>query len=291
MLKTNSEELVIMGVHRIRFLFLFLTTIGIISYPVLAQATRFEAVQGGVLRIATTLPTGEVTIKALGKRWPCVHNVDGAVDVCWIGIDLRTKAGEYPISWEHKKSIYQRDIVQVSKGKFRESYIKVKKNMANFDAITLKRIRADQAASRKSYKQFVDAVPIPDIKYMPIKGIISTPFGARRFVNGQARSPHSGVDIAAPEGTAIITPLAGEVVLSSDMYLNGNIVFIGHGAGLYSVYAHMQKADVKAGDWVEAGQRIGSVGSTGRATGPHLHWGMRFAGSRIDPRAFMVDID
>ncbi|MDX8376874.1 MAG: M23 family metallopeptidase [Mariprofundales bacterium] len=275
-----------------RFLSLFLTTISIISYPLLAQATRFEAVQGGVLRIATTLPTGKVTIKALGKRWPCVHNVDNSLeasDVCWIGIGVRTKAGEYPILWQHKKSTYQRDVVQVSKGKFRESHIKVKKSMANFDAITLKRIRADQATSRNAYKQFVDAVPIPDIKYMPIKGIISTPFGARRFVNGKARSPHSGVDIAAAEGTAIITPLAGEVVLSSDMYLNGNIVFIGHGAGLYSVYAHMQKSDVKVGDWVKAGQRIGSVGSTGRATGPHLHWGMRFAGSRIDPRAFMID--
>jgi len=157
-----------------------------------------------------------------------------------------------------------------------------------FDKPTLTRIRSEVKALKASYKVAVDANPDVVMHGKPIEGIVSTPFGAQRFVNGEPRSPHSGIDIAAPAGTVIHAPLAGRVLLVSDMYLNGKTVAIGHGNGLVSVYSHMQVTKVKKGDWIENGQQIGEVGATGRATGPHLHWGVRFNYARVNPDSLLV---
>ena len=159
--------------------------------------------------------------------------------------------------------------------------------MADFDAATLARIRAETKALKATYFEPVDASPDIIMHGRPTEGIESTPFGAQRYVNEKARSPHSGIDIAAAAGTTIITPLAGRVLLVANMYLNGNLVAIGHGNGLVTVYAHMQSAAVKPGEWVETHQAIGKVGSTGRSTGPHLHWGIRFYGARINPESLL----
>ena len=108
-------------------------------------------------------------------------------------------------------------------------------------------------------------------------------FGARRIINGQPKNPHTGADFAADEGTAILAVAAGKVVLAEEHFFAGNSVFIDHGDGLISMSFHMSRIDVSAGDRVERGQTIGAVGATGRATGPHLHFGLRWHGWRVDP--------
>ena len=116
----------------------------------------------------------------------------------------------------------------------------------------------------------------------PVKGRISGRFGSHRILNGEPRSPHTGLDIAPGQGALIVAPLGGKVSLVSDQYYTGNTMVIDHGHGLSSVYAHMEKALVTEGQMVAQGDEIGIVGMTGRATGPHLHWGMNWYGERLN---------
>ena len=119
----------------------------------------------------------------------------------------------------------------------------------------------------------------------PVEGRISGRFGRARVYNGKPGSPHSGMDIATPRGTPIKAPAAGVVTLADpDLYITGGTVLIDHGHGIGSNFLHMSRLDVEAGDSVEQGQVIGAVGATGRATGPHLHWGMTWFTTRIDPQ-------
>jgi len=118
----------------------------------------------------------------------------------------------------------------------------------------------------------------------PVQGRISGRFGNQRIYNGTPKSPHSGMDIAADEGTPVKAPAAGVVTFANlDLYLTGGTLLIDHGHGVSSNFLHLSRIDVKVGDRVEQGQVIGAVGATGRATGPHLHWGMNWFDVRIDP--------
>lgn len=118
----------------------------------------------------------------------------------------------------------------------------------------------------------------------PVEGRISGRFGNQRVYNGKPGSPHSGMDIAAPAGTPVRAPAAGVVTLADDdLYLTGGTLLIDHGHGISSNFLHLSRIDVKPGDRIEQGQVVGAVGATGRATGPHLHWGMNWFDVRIDP--------
>ncbi|WP_374014073.1 M23 family metallopeptidase [Pseudoxanthomonas koreensis] len=118
----------------------------------------------------------------------------------------------------------------------------------------------------------------------PVEGRISGRFGNQRVYNGTPGAPHSGMDIAAPAGTPVKAPAAGVVTFAApDLYLTGGTVLLDHGFGISSNFLHLSRLDVKAGDRVAQGQVIGAVGATGRATGPHLHWGMNWFTTRIDP--------
>ena len=118
----------------------------------------------------------------------------------------------------------------------------------------------------------------------PAEGRISGVFGSQRILNGTPKNPHSGVDVAAPEGDPIVAPADGEVVLAEpDMYFNGNMVFIDHGHGLKTAYLHMSRIDVQVGQKVKRGEQIGAIGQTGRVTGPHLHWMMYWFDVKLDP--------
>jgi murein DD-endopeptidase MepM/ murein hydrolase activator NlpD len=121
-------------------------------------------------------------------------------------------------------------------------------------------------------------------------GRISGVYGSQRILNGQPRAPHYGLDIAAPTGTPILAPAAGVVTFADpDLFLTGGTVLLDHGHGLSSSFLHMSAIDVEVGQRVEQGQRIGAIGATGRATGPHLHWGVNWFTTRLDPALLLGD--
>jgi len=123
---------------------------------------------------------------------------------------------------------------------------------------------------------------------MPAEGRISGIFGSQRILNGEPRNPHNGLDIAAPTGTPIIAAADGVVsLIHEDMYFSGKTVMIDHGLGLESVYIHMSKIHVTDGQQVRQGELIGEIGSTGRSTGPHLHWGVSWYSTRLDPETVL----
>jgi len=268
-----------------------LISIALLLLAAPAQAETYQVTQGDLLTIERELPEGNITLKCFNKTWPVIRTEKGTVKA-WIGVDLKTSPGNHSITWviahSNTKTSQHIDHIAVTKGEFRISHITVDKKMAEFGKDELKRIRADQKRLKDSYIAPVKAQPSMQISNMPTKGIVSTPFGAQRYVNGQPRSPHSGIDIAAPQGTPVYTPLAGKVLVVSEMYLNGNTVAIGHGYGVVSVFSHLKATSVREGDWVETDTKIGEVGSTGRATGPHLHWGVRFQKARINPDSMTI---
>jgi murein DD-endopeptidase MepM/ murein hydrolase activator NlpD len=252
-----------------------------------AAAGEWRATQGDVVVVERDYPGQQLSLNCFGRQWP-LQAVRPGHWRGWIGVDLKKKPGRYNIIWQNGRTPVANDLLQVEQGHFRISHIEVSKKMAVFDKPTLARIRREVKALKATYLTPVDAAPAIVMAFRPTDGVISTPFGAQRYVNGEPRSPHSGLDIAAPAGTPVTAPLAGRVLLVADMYLNGKTVAIGHGNGLVSVYSHMRSTAVRQGEWIEQGGRIGEVGATGRATGPHLHWSVRFHNARVNPDSLVA---
>ena len=116
---------------------------------------------------------------------------------------------------------------------------------------------------------------------------ISSEFGSQRILNGVPKKPHNGLDIAVPKGTPVLAPMNGIVVLTGHYYYNGVFVLLDHGMGLTSIYLHLDKTDAEIGDIIKQGEKIGEVGTTGRSTGNHLHWGVQLFDKRIDPNSLL----
>ncbi|RPE82043.1 M23 family metallopeptidase [Vulcaniibacterium tengchongense] len=146
------------------------------------------------------------------------------------------------------------------------------------------RIRREQAEVSAARERDDDRTGFAQFFVWPVQGRISGRFGNQRVYDGQPRAPHSGMDIAAPTGTPVKAPADGVVTFAKpDLYLTGGTVLLDHGYGISSNFLHLSRIDVKPGDTVRQGQTIGAVGATGRASGPHLHWGMNWFDVRIDP--------
>lgn len=152
-----------------------------------------------------------------------------------------------------------------------------------------RRIAADSAAINASRAVATDMALFREGFINPVpSGRVSGVYGSRRTFNGQERSWHRGLDLAAPTGTPVAAPANGRVVLArADSFFNGNLIIIDHGRGVFTIYAHLHTMGVQVGDTVTRGQTIATVGSTGRSTGPHLHWGLYWHNMALDPQLFL----
>ncbi|QIL43663.1 M23 family metallopeptidase [Acidovorax sp. HDW3] len=149
------------------------------------------------------------------------------------------------------------------------------------------RYERERAHQRQVMATFSQPLPTQLAMAAPVPGRRSSSFGLRRVFNGQARNPHSGMDIAAPSGTPIAAPLAGRVLDTGDYFFNGQTVWLDHGGGLLTLYCHLSRIDVAPGQALAAGAVLGAVGATGRVTGPHLHWGVMLNRCMVDPALFL----
>jgi len=200
-----------------------------------------------------------------------------------VGLPLTLKPGNQQVSSGNRQLSFV-----VGSKKYPEQHITLQnKRQVNPEPQDLKRIEKEQALQFAAYRSFSPATPSNLILDKPVDGPLSSKFGVRRFFNGEERNPHSGLDFAVPAGTPIKSPAAGKVILIGDYFFNGNTVFVDHGQGFISMFCHMSKIDVKVGDAVPRGGVVGRVGSTGRATGPHMHWNVSLNDARVDPAIFI----
>ncbi|MGR9053889.1 MAG: M23 family metallopeptidase [Gammaproteobacteria bacterium] len=161
--------------------------------------------------------------------------------------------------------------------------------MVHPNADDLKRIESDKVSIEQALLTWTEQAAVATDFVPPVDGQLSSLFGLKRFFNNEPKDPHSGLDIAAPAGTPIKAPAQARVINTGSYYYNGNTVFLDHGQGLITGYFHMSAIKVKTGQLLEQGDIIGSVGATGRVTGPHLHWNVYLNHVKVDPALFIAD--
>jgi murein DD-endopeptidase MepM/ murein hydrolase activator NlpD len=204
-----------------------------------------------------------------------------------VGIPLAEKPGELKLKVSTPTGTTEVPFTIKDKS-YRTQNITVK-NQRHVDPnpTDLKRIAGETKRSDAALSKFT-STDTPSLQLLsPVEGVRSDSYGSRRVFNGQPRNPHSGMDIAAPKGTPIRSPAAGTVIEAGDFFFNGNTLYIDHGDGLVTMYCHLDTIKVKLGDQVAAGDLIGTVGATGRVTGPHLHWGVALNRAMVDPALFL----
>ncbi len=247
------------------------------------------AVPGGIVNIELgpiTSPAPQVLFQK--KRVLVLENDHKWVAV--VGIPLNTKVGQYSVTIQSGKQKTQSNF-EVNAKDYPAQYITLKnKRMVNPNPDDLKRISSERPAINKALNTWTEQ-PVDDLSFsLPVQGRLSSPFGLKRFFNNQPKNPHSGLDIAASTGTAITAPVPGVVINTGNYYYNGNTVFLDHGQGLITGYFHMSKITVQAGQLVETGTKLGEIGSTGRVTGPHLHWNVYLNKTKVDPALFVPEL-
>lgn len=207
-----------------------------------------------------------------------------------LGIDLQDEPGTHELAIqvttaEHSRALSYR--VEVVKEKFRVEHLKLPKDKVDLDEQGLVRWKAEQEHVKEALATDSQSKLWQPTFVEPVSGKRTGIFGSVRIMNGQARNPHNGEDIGAPTGTDVAATNDGVVRLTVDHIFSGKGVFLDHGLGFYSMYFHLSEVLVKDGEAVKTGQIIGKVGATGRATGPHLHWGVKLNGARVNPYALL----
>jgi murein DD-endopeptidase MepM/ murein hydrolase activator NlpD len=203
--------------------------------------------------------------------------------VAVVGIPLSAKPGPDAIEVEGKPMPFA-----IKPKRYPEQRVQLKNpRLVNPNAEDEARIEKENALMAPAWKAWPEGL-IPALTFrQPTPGSLTASFGMRRVFNGEPRSPHQGLDIRAPQGQAVRAPAAGVVVLTGDFFFTGNAVFLAHGEGVVSLLCHLSKIAVKEGQVLQAGDRVGDVGATGRASGPHLHWSLSLNNARVDPRIFL----
>jgi murein DD-endopeptidase MepM/ murein hydrolase activator NlpD len=256
----------------------------------------------GVRAQALELPTqrlvpGGVAVVALGASAqrpraslggaPVLVVGDTAGWTAVAGISLSARPGALELLVRRTGQAEARLPLVVGEAGYAEQRLKVPPGKVDLSPADLARYERERVHLAAVAATRSDSVPATLRMQPPTSGPPSSSFGLRRFFNGQARNPHSGMDIAAPTGTPVVAPAAGRVIDVGDYFFNGNTVWIDHGGGLLSMMCHLSRTDVKTGDPLATGDAVGAVGATGRVTGPHLHWSIGLNRTMVDPALFL----
>ena len=247
--------------------------------------------QGDVALVTVRAPSDldYMTGKFEGKK--LLFHRDGETEfTTLLGIDMDLTPGEYELSLTGKgidMMVMKTVTFNVMERDYDIERLRLPKKMVSPGEKLLKRIRKENLVLHK-VKKIITGKRYWDGEFIaPVDGRLADNFGARRILNGVAKKPHSGNDIRAQAGTEISSPNDGRVVYAGNMYYGGKTVIINHGHGLSTLYMHLSRVFVKYGEKVSKGDVIGLVGSTGRSTGPHLHWGAYLNGIKVDPASLL----
>jgi murein DD-endopeptidase MepM/ murein hydrolase activator NlpD len=257
------------------------------SKPAPAASPRALAVPGGVARIA--LGAAPDRPLAYGGEIPLLVVGNPSAWTALVGIPLDAMPGPASITARTGATDARELAYTVLPKQYREQRLKVEPKHVDLSPEDEARFERERTHLRVVRETFSQPLPALDGLTMlaPVPGPRSSSFGLRRVFNGQPRSPHSGMDIAAPKGTPVRAPLPGRVLDTGDYFFNGNTVWLDHGGGLLTLHCHLSAIDVKTGDVLRTGERLGAVGATGRATGPHLHFGVALNRTMVDPALFL----
>jgi murein DD-endopeptidase MepM/ murein hydrolase activator NlpD len=233
----------------------------------------------GVIKQAEVLFLGKTYIMGKGQ------NLENWLT--FLGLDLGINSGTYTIEVSvlfndgHHQNIRREILIQDKE--FPVKYLWVKQEYVTPPQDVLDRIQWEFELLGQIYDIFTRQWYGEGVFIIPSEGEANPNFGEKRIFNNQPRSPHSGVDISSPFGASVRASNSGRIVLAKNLYFSGNTVIIDHGLGVFTSYLHFSKILAKRGEMVRKGDVIGEIGATGRVTGPHLHWGVKVSGSRIDP--------
>ncbi|MBS0450872.1 MAG: peptidoglycan DD-metalloendopeptidase family protein [Proteobacteria bacterium] len=249
---------------------------------------RSSQVPGGIARLS--LGPGAQRPQALAEGVPLLVLGDPIEWTALVGIPLSAVPGERRIEVRSASAAAARQVAYtVSPKKYSEQRLKVAPRTVDLSPADQARYERERTHLASVMATFTEAAALPASLQMqvPVPGRRSSSFGLRRIFNGQARNPHSGMDIAAATGTPVVAPLPGKVIDTGDYFFNGNTVWLDHGGGLLSMYCHLSAIDAQPGAQLRAGERLGEVGATGRVTGPHLHWSVMLNRAMVDPALFI----
>ena len=213
---------------------------------------------------------------------------DGTQWTAVIGIALAAKPGTATLEVQRRDGTRTSLPFAIKPFHYAEQRLTVAPGQVDLSKDDLARYERERAHLAQVGATFSEPLPAALLLRQPTPGPRSSSFGLRRVFNGQSRNPHSGMDIAAAQGTPVIAPAAGRVIDTGNYFFNGNTVWLDHGAGLLTMVCHLSAINVKVGDVVATGAVIGAVGATGRATGPHLHWSVSLNRAMVDPALLLA---
>ena len=264
-----------------------LGALGAIALPATAPLRALQ-VPGGIARLS--LGAVATRPKAFAGDVPLLVMGDARGWTALVGIALSTPPGEAHITVQSETGARQELGYTVAPKHYVEQRLKVAPRTVNLSAQDQARYEREHLHLASVMATFTEPFPTELQLRMtaPVAGRRSSSFGLRRIFNGQSRNPHSGMDIAAGMGTPVHAPLPGRVIDTGDYFFNGNTVWLDHGGGLISMVCHLSAISVQVGDVVQTGAKLGAVGATGRATGPHLHWGVLLNRTMVDPALFLA---
>jgi hypothetical protein len=263
--------------------------------PDFAVDLDFRSLQPGEIICVSVKGNGAIKqaeVQFLGKTYIMGHGQSPDTWLTFLGLDLGIKRGTFPIEISllfhdgHHQNIRREILVQEKEFPLRKLW--VEQEFVTPPQDVLDRIQWESELLGQIYDIFTPQWLGEGPFIMPSDGEANPNFGERRIFNNEPRSPHSGVDISSPYGEPVRASNSGKVVLAKDLYFAGKTVIIDHGLGVFTSYLHFSKIKAKRGDLVRKGDVIGEIGATGRVTGPHLHWGVKVSGSRVDPFSLLT---